>query len=237
MFPLQDSTPTRTTPFVTWLLIGLNVLCFLIEATMPEAELNDFIQQFGVVPIRFISQFNSGELFTVYSSMFLHAGWIHLLGNMWALFIFGDNVEDRLGHLNYIVFYFFCGTVAAIGQILMSMTSFMPMVGASGALAGILGAYILLYPRARVATVVPLFFVLPWVIEVPAILYLGLWFFMQFFTGLYALAASPLAAEASIAWWAHIWGFLSGAALVKLLAKRPRQLQVQNIYFEQYPPW
>ncbi len=234
MFPLQDSAPSRTVPFVTWLIIGLNVLVFLVEATLSETELNDFIQQFGVVPLRFIADFGLDQLLTIYSAMFLHGGWIHLISNMWAFFIFGDNVEDRMGHGNFLIFYFFCGTVAAIGQILMSLTSNIPMVGASGALAGVLGAYILMFPHARIITLVPLFFILPWFIEIPAVIYLGIWFLTQCFTGLGALESSPLAAEAGVAWWAHIAGFIAGAILVKAFEQRPKR---REMLADEFYPW
>lgn len=216
MFPLQDSTPSRTVPFVTWLIIVLNVVMFVTEASMPEELLNNFIQVFGVVPSRFVSDFATAEFGTIYSAMFLHGGWLHLVNNMWAFFIFGDNVEDRLGHANFLLFYLGCGTVAALGQVLMSSSSELPMVGASGALAGVLGAYILMYPQARIITLVPLFLILPWFLEVPAVIYLGIWFLMQCFTGLGALESSRLGSEAGVAWWAHICGFLAGLIVAKL---------------------
>lgn len=234
MFPLQDSAPSRTVPFITWLIIALNVLLFLAEATMPESLLNDFIQEFGVVPSRFFSHFNASELMTVYSAMFLHGGWLHLISNMWAFFIFGDNVEDRMGHFNFLLFYLFCGTVAAVGQVLMSSSSSIPMVGASGALAGVLGAYILMFPHSRIITLVPLFLVVPWFIEVPAVIYLGIWFLMQFFTGLGALDSSPLAADAGVAWWAHIWGFVAGMILVRAFERRPQR---RELLPDEYSPW
>lgn len=216
MFPLSDSTPSQTVPFVTWLIIVLNVFLFVAEANMPESLLNNFIQVFGVVPSRFVSDFGTGELATIYSAMFLHGGWLHLINNMWAFFIFGDNIEDRLGHVNFLLFYFCCGTVAALGQVLMSSSSDLPMVGASGALAGVLGAYILMYPHARIITLVPLFLILPWFLEVPAAIYFGIWFIMQCFTGLGALETSRLGSEAGVAWWAHICGFLAGMIAAKI---------------------
>jgi membrane associated rhomboid family serine protease len=196
--------------------------------------LNDFIQQFGVVPTRLVWDFSPEQVLTIFSAMFMHGGWLHLISNMWAFFIFGDNVEDRLGHTNFLVFYLFCGTIAAISQVLMSVQSAIPMVGASGALAGVLGAYILLFPRARIITLVPLFFIIPWFIEIPAIIYLGLWFLTQFFTGLGALESSPLAAEAGVAWWAHIAGFIAGVVLVKLFEKRPRR---RELLPDEFYPW
>lgn len=234
MFPLQDSAPSRTVPFMTWTIIALNVLVFLAEATLSETELNDFIQQFGVVPMRFLGDMSLEQVLTIYSAMFLHGGWLHLVSNMWAFFIFGDNVEDRLGHVNFVIFYLLCGTFAAVGQIVMSLTSSVPMVGASGALAGVLGAYILMFPRSRIITLIPIFFIIPLFVEIPAVIFLGLWFLTQFFTGLGALDASPLAAEAGVAWWAHIVGFITGVLFVKLFEQRPKR---REFLPDEYYPW
>lgn len=219
---------------MTWLIIGVNVLVFLLEAAMPETELNDFLQLFGVVPSRFVASFGADQVATIYSAMFMHGGWIHLISNMWAFFIFGDNVEDRMGHFNFLLFYLSCGTLAAVGQVLATTSSDIPMVGASGALAGVLGAYILMFPHSRIITLVPLFFILPWFIEVPAVIYLGIWFFTQFFTGIGALESSSLAAESSVAWWAHISGFLAGLVLVKAFEQRHQRREMLP---DEYYPW
>lgn len=235
MFPLKDSTTSQTLPFVTWLIIVLNVFLFMAEASMPESLLNNFIQVFGVVPSRFVSDFGAGEFATIFSAMFLHGGWLHLINNMWAFFIFGDNVEDRLGHVNFLLFYFGCGTVAALGQVLMSTSSELPMVGASGALAGVLGAYILMYPHARIITLVPLFLILPWFLEVPAVIYLGVWFLMQCFTGLGALTVQA-GSEAGVAWWAHICGFLAGMIAAKIFEWHSRPADLPADKFQHVSP-
>jgi membrane associated rhomboid family serine protease len=219
MFPVSDVIPSRTTPVVTIAIIILNAIAFLYELTLGERELEQFVQAFGVVPADF-------SWFTVLSSMFLHGGWLHFLGNMLYLWIFGDNVEDRLGHLRYLVFYLFCGAIAALGQSITNPYSVVPMVGASGAIAGVMGAYFVLYPHSRVLTAVFIFFYLD-LVEIPAIFFLGIWFFMQLFSGVGSIGAD--AASGGVAFWAHVGGFIAGAglgALVRLRgqAPRPREL-------------
>ena len=161
MIPLRDVIPSRTTPYITVTIISLNALAWIYELFLPRDELTLFLQAFGVVP----AQFQTPTLFT---SMFLHGSWSHVVGNMWYLWIFGDNVEDRVGHVRFAAFYLLCGLVAAVGQILMDPEAALPMIGASGAIAGVMGAYFVLYPRSRVLTLIPL--IIFWeVIEVPAI--------------------------------------------------------------------
>jgi len=203
MFPISDVIPSRTTPFVTVALIGLNAIAFLFELTLSEPDLRLFVQSFGVVPAHF-------SWVSVLTSMFLHGGWLHFLGNMLYLWIFGDNVEDRLGHGLYLVFYLFCGTAAALGQAAIQPYSLVPMIGASGAIAGVMGAYFVLYPQSRVLTAVIIVFYLD-IIEIPAIFFLGIWFLMQFFSGVGSLGADS--AEGGIAFGAHVVGFIAGAAL------------------------
>jgi membrane associated rhomboid family serine protease len=203
MFPLSDVIPSRTTPFVTMTLIALNALAFLFELTLSEHELQVFVQAFGVVPAHFAWS-------SVVTSMFLHGGWLHFLGNMLYLWIFGDNVEDRFGHGLYLVFYLFCGGAAALGQAAIQPYSLVPMIGASGAIAGVMGAYFVLYPQSRVLTAVIIVFYLD-IIEIPAIFFLGIWFLMQFFSGVGSLGAD--AAEGGVAFGAHVVGFIAGAVL------------------------
>ena len=200
MFPLSDVIPSRTTPFVTVALIALNALVFLFELTLSDRELQLFTQAYGVVP----AYLTWGSLVT---SMFLHGGWLHFLGNMLYLWIFGDNVEDRLGHGRYLGFYLFCGAAAALGQTAIQPYSTVPMIGASGAIAGVMGAYFILFPHSRVLTAVFIFFLFD-VIEIPAIFFLGIWFLMQFFSGVGSLGAD--AAQGGVAFWAHIAGFFVG---------------------------
>jgi membrane associated rhomboid family serine protease len=203
MFPLADVIPSRTTPFVTVALIALNAIAFLFELTLSEQDLQLLVQSFGVVPAHF-------SWMSVLTSMFLHGGWLHFLGNMLYLWIFGDNVEDRLGHGLYVVFYVFCGAAAALGQAAIQPYSLVPMIGASGAIAGVMGAYFVLYPQSRVLTAVIIIFYLD-IIEIPAIFFLGIWFLMQFFSGVGSLGAD--AAAGGVAFGAHVVGFIAGALL------------------------
>jgi membrane associated rhomboid family serine protease len=201
MFPISDVIPSRTTPVVTVSLMVLNGIVFLYELQLTRPELQLFAQAFGVVP----GYFSWPTLFT---SMFLHEGWLHLLGNMLYLWIFGDNVEDRLGHVGYLLFYLACGSAAALGQVAVSAGSMIPMIGASGAIAGVMGAYFVLYPHSRVLTVVFLLFFMD-IIEIPAIFFLGIWFVKELFSGVGSLGAASL--SGGVAFWAHIVGFGVGA--------------------------
>ena len=208
MFPVSDVIPSRTTPYVTVGLIVLNALAFLQELTMSDRELQRFIMVYGAVPAHL-------SLLSVVTSMFLHSGWLHFGGNMLYLWIFGDNVEDRFGHLGFLAFYLLCGTVAVAGQVAVNPHSLVPMVGASGAIAGVMGAYFVLYPHSRVLTAVFIFFFVD-LIEVPAIFFLGIWFLMQLFNGVGSIGAA--AAGGGVAFWAHISGF--GAGLLLGLVRR-----------------
>jgi len=203
MFPVSDVIPSRTTPFVTVGLIALNALAFLVELSLDERALQELVRVFGVVPASFSWP-------AVVTSMFLHGGWLHVLGNMLYLWIFGDNVEDRLGHARYLMVYLFCGAVAALGQTATHPQSLVPMIGASGAVAGVMGAYFVLYPHSRVLTAVFIIFVLD-LIEIPAIFFLGIWFLMQLFNGVGSIGAET--ADGGAAFWAHVAGFAAGAAL------------------------
>jgi membrane associated rhomboid family serine protease len=203
MFPVSDVIPSRTTPFVTVGLIVLNALVFLYELQLTRPELQLFALLFGVVPARL-------DPVTLVTSMFIHEGWLHLLGNMLYLWIFGDNVEDRLGHAGYLVFYLACGSAAALGQVAVSSGSMVPMIGASGAIAGVMGAYFVLYPHSRVLTVVFLLFFMD-MVEIPAIFFLGIWFIKELFSGVGSLGAQSL--NGGVAFWAHIGGFASGATV------------------------
>ncbi len=201
MFPVSDVIPSRTTPVVTISLIALNAFAFLYELTLNDADLQWFVQSYGVVPAHFSWP-------AVVTSMFLHGGWLHVLGNMLYLWIFGDNVEDRLGHGLFVLFYLGCGAAAALGQVATSPLSLVPMVGASGAIAGVMGAYFVLFPHSRVLTAVFIVFFMD-LIEIPAIFFLGIWFLMQFFSGVGSLGSD--AALGGVAFWAHIVGFGVGA--------------------------
>jgi membrane associated rhomboid family serine protease len=226
MIPLRDVIPSQSSPAVTVLLITLNVLAFLYELSLGKA-LDVFIMQYGAVPLRFILAGQMEEVSTVerflpiFTSMFLHGGWLHLGGNMLYLWIFGDNVEDRLGHVRFLLFYLACGLAAALAQIYINPTSKIPMVGASGAVAGVLGAYLVLFPHSRVIALIPILFFFQ-IVELPALLFLGFWFLMQFLNGAISITAATYA-TGGVAWWAHIGGFVSGVVLGYLFPKRKRK--------------
>src|SRR5215208_3601166 len=196
MIPLRDVIPSRTTPVVTIAIIVVNALVFLYEFSL-GADVNEFIIAYGLIPAAF-------SWATLLASMFLHGGFLHFAGNMLYLWIFGDNVEDRMGHGRFLTFYLLCGTAAALAQTIMSPDSVVPMVGASGAIAGVMGAYFVLYPKSRIVTLIPIFFFFQ-VIEVPAIFFLGIWFLMQFVSGVGSIVSSVGGGPSGgIAFWAHV---------------------------------
>lgn len=218
MIPLRDVIPSRTTPFVTVSLIVLNVLVFAYEVSLGDA-INALTFTFGLVPASF-------SLTTVLTSMFLHGGFLHVAGNMLYLWIFGDNVEDRMGHGRFFVFYLLCGTAAAVAQTLMDPSSPVPMIGASGAVAGVMGAYFVLYPKSRIVTLIPIIFFFQ-IVELPAIFFLGIWFLMQFLSGIGSLSAATAGAPVGgIAFWAHVAGFVAGLTGV-LAFRRPERQRVE----------
>lgn len=217
MIPLRDVIPSRTRPIVNVALIALNAFVFVQQLGLGSDEIEVFIRRFGLVPAAF-------SWATVLTSMFVHSGFMHFAGNMLYLWIFGDNVEDRMGHGRYLVFYLLAGTGAALAQTLTAPNSPVPMVGASGAIAGVMGAYFVLYPRSRVLTLIPFPIT---VIEIPAVFLLGLWFLMQFVNGLATLGPAASGQLAGgVAFWAHAAGFGVGAVLV-LLFRRPERQRVE----------
>jgi membrane associated rhomboid family serine protease len=217
MIPLRDNIPSRRRPAVTYAIIGVNCLIFWLELSSGP-RLPEVVKTFGFVPGRFLALLGHGSLalaiIPVFTSMFMHAGWLHLIGNMWTLFIFGNNVEDILGRGPYLLFYLLCGLVSILVFLLFSPGSATPLVGASGAIAGVMGAYFSLFPGARVLTLVPIFIVFT-IIELPAYIFLGFWFVLQFFHGFSIVGHT---AEGGVAWWAHVGGFLAGVGLVRLFA-------------------
>jgi membrane associated rhomboid family serine protease len=213
MIPLRDVIPSRTTPVVTIALVAMNVLVFLYEFSLGPA-VNDFVFAFGLVP----ADFSWPKVLT---SMFLHGGFLHVGGNMLYLWIFGDNVEDRMGHGRFLAFYLLCGLAAALGQTLTSPDSPIPMVGASGAVAGVMGAYFVLYPHSRIITLLPFIFIQ--IVEVPAVFFLGIWFVMQFLSGVGSIAAATGGQPSGgIAFWAHIAGFAAGVLGVFAFRRKQR---------------
>jgi len=204
MFPIgDDNTAERTVPFVTYALIALNVLFFFVELSGGEA----FIEKWAFVPSRFLAN-PAGDFPTLFSSMFMHAGWLHLGGNMLYLWIFGDNVEDNFGHLKFIIFYILCGLAATVAQLVFSLGSNVPNLGASGAIAGVLGAYIVLFPKGQVRVLQG-----QQVIPVPALIVIGIWIVLQFFSGIGSVAS---AGQGGVAYMAHIGGFGAGLILTFL---------------------
>jgi len=220
MIPIRDNIRSRSLPVVTWLIIIANVLVFLYESMMASPQLDSFLMQYGLVPVQ-LTSVEPSAFVALFTSIFLHGGWMHLISNMLALFIFGDNVEDRMGKVKYFIFYMICGLVANLAQVLVNPSSQIPGIGASGAIAGVLAAYLILYPRARVLTIIPIFF-LGWMQEIPAVIYLGFWIVSQLFTGVLSLGISM--DMGGVAYWAHIGGFVVGLLLVKVFAKRQQYL-------------
>jgi membrane associated rhomboid family serine protease len=229
MIPIRDDTPRFSTPYVTYFIIALNAMVFLFELSVGSQghrALDSLVYQFGVVPKHFQLALAgsprydlAGQSLTILTSMFLHGGWLHIIGNMWFLWIFGDNIEDRLGHFSYLIFYLVSGFAASVAHILLNANSNVPTVGASGAIAGVMGAYLVLYPRARVLTLVPLivFFTFWWL---PAWIFLGYWFLLQFLSGTATSIAQTSSQSGGVAFWAHVGGFISGIVLIKILPER-----------------
>ncbi len=213
MIPLKNDIPRNTFPLIVLLLILINILLFFHEISLGKS-LELFIKNYGVIPVNFFS--NKADLFsrgyTLITSTFLHGSWLHLFGNMWFLWIFGKNIEDRLGHLRYIIFYLGCGIAGGLAHIYVNPASNIPTIGASGAISGILGAYFILYPFTRILTAVPIFFFF-YFIKLPAFFFLGLWFLIQFFSGTSSILTEPTS-MGEVAWWAHVGGFAAGIILV-----------------------
>jgi membrane associated rhomboid family serine protease len=219
MIPLRDVIPSRTFPGVVIAIIVLNALGFLHELGLSDRELTVFLHAWGVVPARF-------DALAVLSSMFLHGGWMHIIGNMWFLWIFGDNVEDRMGHGRFVVFYVLSGAVAALAHVWSDPTSVVPTIGASGAVAGVMGAYFVMYPQSRILTLLPIFIFVQ-IIEVPAVVFLGLWFLLQLVSGVgTSVVPAGTGMSGGIAFWAHVAGFAAGALLINVF-RRPERVRVE----------
>jgi membrane associated rhomboid family serine protease len=211
-------------------LILLNGLVFLQELALPPERLEQVVALLGMVPTRL--GHDPEAWWTLLTCMFLHGGWMHFVGNMWTLYLFGDNVEDRMGSARFLVFYLLCGLAAGLTHVLTDPNSLIPTIGASGAIAGVLGAYFVLFPTARIITLVPILF-MPFIVEIPAIFYLGVWFMSQLFSGTLALIGPGY--YEGVAWWAHVGGFVAGLALLPVF-KKPRR-QYRRSYADEYWPW
>jgi membrane associated rhomboid family serine protease len=217
MIPLRSTERTYSTPTVTLTLIAMNVLMFLVQLAMGPYSMDEFVLRYGIVPDRL-------HYSSLVTAMFLHGGWLHLLGNMWFLWIFGKSVEDVMGHAKYLGFYMICGVLSGIIHVLFNFYSRVPTIGASGAIAGVMGAYLIEFPRARIVTLVPIFIFIT-TLEIPAAFLLLYWFAIQFFSGFGSIGSSQVA-SGGVAWFAHVGGFLAGMLLVKVMGTKPR-----------YRPW
>ncbi len=225
MLPLRDENPTSTTPVVNYVLIGINILVFIFQVMLGSSQ-DSFVYQFALIPAQITGGIGIGDVLDVFTSMFMHAGLAHIGGNMLYLWIFGDNVEDAMGHGRYLFFYLTGGVVASAAHVLTNPGSQIPTVGASGAIAAVLGAYLILYPQSRVSTLIFIGYFIR-LAMVPATIVLGLWFVLQLFQGVLTLGAADVG---GVAFWAHIGGFVAGLVLAKVLAKRTQR------YYE-IPRW
>lgn len=228
MIPLRDRNPSGTVPIVTIGIIVVNIAVFLYQHYFTYDEVS-FVLRWGFIPKRVLHFFSDPNLalgntfLPLFTCMFMHGSWMHLIGNMWYLWIFGDNIEDRLGHFRYLFFYIICGIGASLTHTVLNITSPIPMVGASGAISGVLGAYFYCFPTARVLTLVPIFFFIT-LMELPAFLLLVIWFIFQFLSGA-ASALAPVGYPGGVAWWAHVGGFILGVILIRKMPKRPTARQ------------
>jgi membrane associated rhomboid family serine protease len=232
MIPLKDTIRSRTFPLVNWIIIGANVLVFLYELSLSPTGLDRFILNYGLVPAK-LNINHPSTYITMFTSMFIHGGWVHILSNMWVLFIFGDNVEDRMGSFRYIIFYLLGGIAAGLLQSTLTSDPSIPSIGASGAIAAVLGAYILYFPGAKVLTLIPIF-IIPWFVNIPAYIFIGFWFITQLFSGLLSLASVSGISGGGIAWWAHVGGFIFGLLLALPFGIRKSR---PTWHSDQYYPW
>ena len=222
MFPIRDTQPSYSKPVVTVFLIVINLLVFLYEFSLDGYSQNEFVATYALVPEHF-------QFINILTSMFLHGGWMHVLGNMWFLWIFGDNIEDILGHGKYLVFYLVCGMAAALGQMIIDPFSRVPMVGASGAIAGVMGAYLIKFPRSRILTFAFIFFFV-WTFEVPAWLMLIYWFGIQLLSGVGSISYTQ-ASQGGTAFFAHVGGFVAGIILIRVMGTRERYTRRRDLYW------
>lgn len=225
MIPLRDTIRSRHTPVMTWLIVAANTVVFLFQLTLGNQGLQWFVNNYAFIPARWQIE-PVWFAVTLFTSMFMHGGWLHFISNMWILLIFGDNVEDRMGPFGFLAFYLLGGLGAGLLQFAVAPNSMIPTLGASGAIAGVMGAYIVLFPRARVVTLIPIFFFFT-TVNIPAVLYLGIWFLTQFYSGVMALGAVTMG---GVAWWAHIGGFVFGLLMVRRFLFRPLRPNTTNYY-------
>ena len=222
MIPLRDTIPSKSFPIINYLIIIANLVVFIHEVRLPEIQLNEFMFKYGLVPDRIlpgvIEMGNYKILTTFFTNIFIHGGLWHFIGNMWFLFIFGDNVEDRMGKINYLLFYIITGILASFSHFILHMNSPVPAIGASGAISGVMAAYMFLFPKSKVITLIPIFYIIPLFVPIPAYIFIGIWFVFQLISGTGHLLSHGSAT--GIAFWAHIGGFLAGILLYKLFVPR-----------------
>jgi membrane associated rhomboid family serine protease len=232
MIPLKDTIPRIGFPFITWTLILLNAIVFIFEISIPKNILEEIFYLLGLVPARYtfpkwalIHGLSPGDYLPFLTNMFLHGGWLHIIGNMWFLHLFGSTVEDRMGHIRFLIFYLLTGLAANIIFFVLDIHSTIPEFGASGAIAGVMGAYIVMFPQARILTLIPIF-LFPFLVTLPAFLYIGFWFLIQLFSGTLSFASRE---TGGVAWWAHVGGFMAGIVLLPFFRKKDRS------YRKSYP--
>jgi len=232
MFPIRDTIRSRSFPIINWVIIIANVFVFFIQSNLSQSGLDRFLDMFALIPAQ-VDINQPLSLYPFFTHMWLHGSLVHIISNMWMLVIFGDNVEDRLGSLRYLFFYVMGGIAAGILQYIFTVNPNLPAVGASGAIAAVMGAYFLFFPRSRVVTFVPIF-LFGWFINVPSFIFLGIWFGTQLFSGVIELTTMAGAEMGGVAWWAHIGGFVFGLVIASLFAvgKKPRRQ-----YRDEYYPW
>ncbi len=218
MIPLKDTAKSESFPIINWMLILLNALIFIIELRLGSDKTEAFFFKYGLVPAQ--TNLTGTNTYTFVTNMFLHGGWGHIISNMWMLYIFGDNVEDRMGSFRYLIFYLLCGIIASLTHFTLHQDSMVPALGASGAISGVMAAYMFLFPRSLILSFVPVFF-LPLFLPIPAVIYIGLWFIGQFLSGTLHLMSNSIAS--GIAFWAHIGGFLGGLLMYKLFVKKRKR--------------
>lgn len=216
MLPLYDTVRSRKFPLINLILIVANILVFFYEQQLSSSALERFVFTWGLIPARLTTELAAAWI-TIFTAMFLHGSWIHVLSNMWFLYIFGDNIEARLGGARYLLFYLLSGVAAAFLQTYVQPTSQVPAIGASGAIAGVLGAYLISFPRSRIASLVPILFIFT-IVEIPAVIFLIFWFLIQIYSGVFMMQGAN---ASGVAWWAHIGGFVFGVIMVSFFARRP----------------
>jgi membrane associated rhomboid family serine protease len=233
MLPIKDTVPRIGFPSITWMIIILNGIIFVFEISIPKNILENIFYLFGLVPARYsltkwayIHGLSFDNYLSFLTNMFLHGGWLHILGNMWFLYLFGSTVEDRMGHIRFLIFYLFSGIIASATYFLIDIHSTIPEFGASGAIAGVMGAYLVMFPKAKIITLIPILF-FPFFIELSAFVYIGFWFILQLFSG--TLSFTSPTTGGGIAWWAHVGGFITGIVFLPFFRKK------QHSYRRGYP--